>query len=579
MTGGPTRQGTLDPGRIRRLPPEVAELIAAGEVVERPASVLKELVENSLDAGARMLTIDIEGGGVDLIRVTDDGWGMTEGELAAAFERHATSKLASAEDLAAIATLGFRGEALASIAAVAEVVAISRERMANRAYEVKVGSEGMRGPTVTAGPHGTTLTVRHLFHTLPARRAFLRSPRTEAAACFRVVADAALGRPLVRFQLRSQGRLVLSTPGSGDVLDALAAVFGEAARRAAVELDARGEQVSVWGAICGPNQTLANRLGTVLFVNGRRVQQRSLLAAVEAAYRGMMEVNRHPIAVLQLSCDPLTVDVNVHPTKREVRLRDEAVVYDSLQRACWQALRRALPAAIDLKGLRPQGQIEPMAPAPHPLEILWADQPPSPQDAPGESRTLSGAGSWRSLGQAHNRYLVVETPAGLAILDQHAAHEKVLYERYLGALADGRPGMDSQGLLEPVLVDLPAGCDFDAEIQNELSRAGFEVELFGERTLRCAAVPVGMAATRVRAVLLDALTSRKAGLSEGGLHRMAALLACHSAVRFGDPLSPEEVRALLASLAHTTGGITCPHGRPAVLMMGEGLLLAAFHRQ
>lgn len=183
------------------------------------------------------------------------------------------------------------------------------------------------------------------------------------------------------------------------------------------------------------------------------------------------------------------------------------------------------------------------------------------------------------MGQAHNRYLVVETPAGLAILDQHAVHEKVLYERYLDALAEGRPGVDSQGLVEPVLVDLPSGCDFDAEIQDELSRAGFAVEQFGERTLRCAAVPAGMAAARAGAALLDALTRRDALPSGGELHRMAALLACHSAVRFGDPLAPEEIRALLTSLAHTKGGITCPHGRPAVLMMGEGLLLAAFHRQ
>ncbi len=579
MTGGPSHQGALDPGRIRRLPPEVAELIAAGEVVERPASVLKELIENSLDAGARALTIDIEGGGSDLIRVTDDGWGMTEGELAAAFERHATSKLTSAEDLAVVATLGFRGEALASIAAVAEVVAISRERRATRGHEVKVGPAGMRGPTVTAGPVGTTITVRQLFHTLPARRAFLRSPRSEAAACHRVVADAALGRPLVRFLLRSQGRMVLSTPGSGNLPDALASVFGEAARRAAVEVEARGEPVSVWGAICGPDQTLANRQGTVLFVNGRRVQQRSLLAAVEAAYRGMLEVDRHPIAVLQLSCDPLAVDVNVHPTKREVRLRDEGVVYDWLQRACWQALRRAVPASIDPKASPPQSRIEPMASATRPLEGLWADRPPSPQDGPSDTWSLVGAGSWKSLGQAHNRYLVVETPAGLAILDQHAVHEKVLYERYLDALVEGRPGVDSQGLVEPVLVDLPSGCDFDAEIQDELSRAGFAVEQFGERTLRCAAVPAGMAAARAGAALLDALTRRDALPSGGELHRMAALLACHSAVRFGDPLAPEEIRALLTSLAHTKGGITCPHGRPAVLMMGEGLLLAAFHRQ
>ncbi len=579
MTGGPSHQGTLDPGRIRRLPPEVAELIAAGEVVERPASVLKELIENSLDAGATVLTVDIEGGGIDLIRVSDNGWGMTEGELAAAFERHATSKLASAEDLASIATLGFRGEALASIAAVAEVVAISRERTATRAHEVKVGPGGMRGPTVTAGPVGTTITVRQLFQTLPARRAFLRSPRSEAAACLRVVADAALGRPRVRCQLRSQGRTVLSTSGSGDLLDALAAVFGEGARGAAVEVDAPGGEVSVAGAICGPSHTLATRQGTVVFVNGRRVQQRSLLAAVEAAYRGMLEVDRHPLAALQISCDPLAVDVNVHPTKREVRLRNEGAVFDSLQRACWQALHRAGPARIELGDARPPGRGEPPAGSAGLLEGLWEDGPLPSGDGPKERLALEGAGSWRPLGQAHNRYLVVETPGGLAILDQHAAHEKVLYERYLDDLAEGRRGVDSQGLVEPLLIGLPAGCDFDPEIEAVLSRAGFEVRPFGERVLRCTAAPVGMPASRAEDALLDALTRREAGPAQGERHRMAALLACHSAVRFGDPLSPEEARALLASLSRTKGGVTCPHGRPAVLVMEEGFLLAAFHRK
>jgi DNA mismatch repair protein MutL len=578
MTGGGFRPGALDPGRIRRLPPEVAELIAAGEVVERPASVLKELIENSLDAGAHLVTVDIEGGGIDLIRVSDDGWGMTEGELAAAFERHATSKLTSAEDLADVATLGFRGEALASIAAVAEVVAISRERGATRAYEVKVGPGGMRGPTVTAGPVGTTITVRQLFHTLPARRAFLRSPRSEAAACLRVVADAALGRHGVGFRFRSQGRTVLSTPGSGDLLDALAAVFGEEVRRAAVEVNAPGEQVGVAGAVCGPSQTLATRHGTVVFVNGRRVQQRSLLAAVESAYRGLLEVDRHPIAVLLLSCDPLAVDVNVHPTKREVRLRDEGMVFDSVQRACWQALRKAGPAPLELGGLPSPTRSEPAVDTGHPLEGLWEDRPRPPHDGPEQVSPLAGAGSWRPLGQAHNRYLVVETPSGLAILDQHAAHEKVLYERFLDALAEGRPGVDSQQLVEPLLVQLPPGCGFDPDVEMELSRAGFDVGLFGDRTLRCTAVPAGMAASRAEAALLDALDGGAAP-SGGRLHRMAALLACHSAVRFGDPLSPEETRALLASLARTEGGITCPHGRPAVLVMGEGALLAAFHRK
>ncbi len=578
MTPTPPLDGALDPGRIHRLPPEVAELIAAGEVVERPASVLKELIENSLDAGARQVVIEIEGGGVDLIRVTDDGGGMTRGELAAAFERHATSKLTTADDLAAIATLGFRGEALASIAAVAEVVAISHERSQDRAHEVKVGPEGLRGPTVTAGAIGTTISVRHLFHSLPARRAFLRSSRAEAAACLRVVADAALGRPAVRFQLRSQGRVVLSSPGTGAVLDALAAVFGESARRAALPLDEPGGPAGITGLICGPGLTLANRQGTVIFVNGRRVQQRSLLAAVEAAYRGMLEVDRHPIAVLQVSCDPATVDVNVHPTKREVRLRDEGLVHAAVQRACWQALGQARPAALEPAGWSGRGAGAARMPSPPP-NGLWTEGPPPPALEPAAPAPLAGAGDWRCLGQAHNRYLVVETPEGLAILDQHAAHEKVLYERFLAALEEGAPGVDAQGMLEPVLLELPPGTELDAAGQEQLARAGFTVEVFGERTVRCTAAPVGLSAGSVEGALLEAIQAGEEAPGGGQAHRLAALLACHSAVRFGDPLSAAEIRGLLASLARTQGGITCPHGRPAILELGEGRLLAAFHRQ
>ncbi len=573
----------LDPGRIHRLPPEVAEVIAAGEVIERPASVLKELLENSLDAGARSISVEIDTGGRDLVRVSDDGGGMAAGELGAAFERYATSKLARVEDLQQLATLGFRGEALASIAAVAQVVAISRQGESDRANEVTAGPSGLRGPVVTAGPVGTTFSVRELFHNVPARRAFLRSARSEAAACLRVVADAAVGHPEVRFELRSQGRLVLHTAGKGDQLEAIVEVFGPQVAPSALSVAHLGGDVGVSGFICAPSATLAGRQGLVLFVNGRRLQQRSLSAAVEAAYRGMLEVDRHPIAVLRVSCDPSQVDVNVHPTKREVRFRDEGAVFEAVQRACWEALQGARPSALAVGGPPPRADLgatgaESLAPGP--LAATAAQQLPLGPDRRPGSGPLAGAAGWKFLGQAHNRYLVVETEDGLALLDQHAAHEKVLYERFRRALEGATSELISQGLLEAVLVEIPGGEGVGEDDLVALSRAGFAVEEFGVGVVRCTAAPSQLPPGEVAAALREALSSDRLPSSDPDLpnHRLAALLACHSAVRFGDPLPRQQVSVLLADLAKTSGAVTCPHGRPAILEISEQRLRSAFHR-
>ncbi|HUY08636.1 MAG TPA: DNA mismatch repair endonuclease MutL [Candidatus Dormibacteraeota bacterium] len=585
--GAPGPGGTRS--SIRQLAPEVADLIAAGEVVERPASVVKELVENGLDAGAARITVEIEGGGMEMIRVVDDGRGMPSGELALALQRHATSKLTAIDDLTQITTFGFRGEALASMAAVAGVVLVSRERDSVAGARVEVAAQGPGPATAVAAPPGTSVEVRRLFHNTPARRAFLRSTRSEATACLRVVSEAALGRPDVRFEARAEGRRTLGTPGDGDLVETARSVLGRGVADQLIPVYWQGHGVAVVGVLGPPGVAHPNRNALVVMVNGRRVHQRTLAAAVEGAYRGLLEVGRHPLSVLDIRCDPREVDVNVHPTKREVRFRDEGRIFEAVQRACWGALRDLRPANLLLSPESRGGDAQvavgwsalreaPPSNSDAGMELL-ADQPP-----PGDQdNSLAGADRWRYLGQAHNRYLVVETERGLGLVDQHAAHEKVLYTRVLEVLAtegDGG-GQAGQGLLSPMLVEVgPAVVAGLADAADLFRRAGFDLESFGVGTVRCSAVPMGTRLSELRQLLVEVIGSATAG--EGDLpsrrHRLAASVACHSAVRFGDPVTPQEVSALLRDLAGTPGGITCPHGRPAVLLLSEGQLMSAFRR-
>ncbi|MGA7174041.1 MAG: DNA mismatch repair endonuclease MutL [Candidatus Dormiibacterota bacterium] len=574
---------------IRQLAPEVADLIAAGEVIERPASVVKELLENALDAGANRITVEIEGGGSEVIRVVDDGRGMPSGELALALQRHATSKLTAIDDLAQIATFGFRGEALASIAAVARVVVVSRERESLAGARLEIAPHGLGQPSPVAAPPGTSVEVSRLFQNTPARRAFLRTTRSEASACLRVVIEAALGRPDVLFEVRTDGRRTLGTPGGGGLVEAARSVLGRSVADQLISVAWRGQGLAVVGVLGPPGVAHPNRNALVVMVNGRRVHQRALTAAVEGAYRGLLEVGRHPLAVLDIRCDPGEVDVNVHPTKREVRFRDEGQIFEALQRACWEALRDLGPADLLLSRESQIGDPR--------YAVGWSTAPGTLRSSPDSTMdlltedlprsddvgSLAGADRWRYLGQAHNRYLVVETERGLALLDQHAAHEKVLYARVLEGLSGvgDRGGQAGQGLLSPMLVEVgPAVLAGLADATDLFRRAGFELESFGVGTVRCSAVPMGTRLSELQQLLVEVIGSTVVG--EGDVpsrrHRLAASVACHSAVRFGDPITPREVTALLSDLSDTPGGITCPHGRPAVLLLSEAQLLSAFRR-
>ncbi len=574
---------------IRQLPADVANAIAAGEVIERPASVVKELVENSIDAGAARIAVQIEDGGVELIRVIDDGRGMRAAELGLAFERHATSKLRDLDDLSRIATFGFRGEALASIAAVSEVVLVSR--VATDPAGAKLEVVGQMAGTVdrVGAPPGTVVEVRQLFKNVPARRAFLRSSRAEGSACLRVVAEAALARPDVRFEFHNGSRRLLGTTGDGSLVSAAQAVMGRGTADRLVPVHWSSGEIAVVGVLGTPGAAHPTRNSLVLMVNGRRVHQRALIAAVESAYRGLLEVGRHPLAVLDIRCDPSQVDVNVHPTKRQVRFLDESRFFEAVQHACWNALKEVAPASlvttagpssVESRAAVSWSGLERTVALGTGLELDLGDDEAS---QPGGENSLAGADRWRYLGQAHNRYLVVETDHGVALLDQHAAHEKVLYAKVLEGLRGAGAGQAGQGLLSPMLLEVgPAVVAALIDSGDLFRRAGFDLEVFGEGTVRCSAVPIGTRLSELEELLSEVLV----GLEEGVLtnvpgdraHRLAASVACHSALRFGDSVSREEVISLLRDLARTPGGITCPHGRPAVLILSAGQLLSAFRR-
>jgi DNA mismatch repair protein MutL len=599
---------------IRLLPPPVADAIAAGEVIERPASVVKELCENALDAGAARIDVEVEDGGVVRIRVADDGEGIAAAELPLALARHATSKIGGVADLERIVSLGFRGEALASIAAVAEVVLVSCHRDASAGSRLRVrGSETLEHGAA-AHARGTTIEVRDLFATTPARLRFLRSRRGEGAACVRAVADLALCRPEVAFSCRLDGRSALRTPG-GSLTDALRAVLGAASSGQLIDIAADGD-IEVAGAVSEPRAHRAGRGGVVLVVNRRRVHNRALVVAVEEAYRGLLPSGRHPFGVVVVALDPAGVDVNVHPTKREVRFREEGRVFAAVQRACWEAVQqRARPhsAAAHWDGMlgdgahpmaalslhdgagqpryasddwsrrpRPGGNgavVEELPPAP-PAEALAGGAAP-----PGGVAALAPL---RSLGQTGGTWMVAESPLGVVLVDPHAAHEKVLYAELLAGWDEDAPAPRtgpagaSQLLLLPALVEVDAtAIARRAEHAGAIAALGFEVEEFGPQTLRCTAVPAACASADVARLLLELLDT----LDESGRvaiaerrHRVAALIACHSAVRFGDALGPAEQQRLLDRLCAISGGTTCPHGRPTAVLLDHSALRRAFRR-
>jgi len=547
---------------IHRLAQEVADAIAAGEVIERPASVVKELVENALDAQARRITIAVRGAGRTSIRVSDDGSGIVGDELPLAFLRHATSKVSTLSDLEGITSLGFRGEALASIAAVADVECSS----GGAHIHVRAGEVLEQGP----GPllPGVVIEVQDLFANVPARLKFLKSDATEVAAIRDVVSALALLNPHVKFQLTVDGRSSVATSGDGDRRRASASVHGSAVASEMLEIVG---MPLVTGLVSQPRVSRGSRDWIVLAVNGRPITSRSLLFALEECYQGRLERARHPVAVIDIGIDPQLIDVNVHPTKREVRFRDENTVFSALQRAVRAALGGSEPFFY-------------RAPAPSAMfdhrtaQLVTLAEPRSAVALQELVTAPAPAGvKLRPLGQFGPGYLVAEGPDGLVLVDQHAAHERILYNRLLERLRSGR-GM-SQQLLMPAAVDVePALMAAAADHRSELAALGLELEEFGPRSLRVTAVPAEMPASRATKAVQETLAALSENRSDGAVEKAAAALACHSAVRFGDVLDAAEQRRLLDDLEAADDSVTCPHGRPTRLLVEWQELTRHFRR-
>jgi DNA mismatch repair protein MutL len=595
---------------IKVLPAEVSAKIAAGEVVERPASVVKELVENAIDAGATEIKIEMRQGGIRLMRVVDNGCGIPGDEVELAFARHSTSKLESASDLARVSTLGFRGEALASIAAVAQVSLVSRTSQESVGTQVKVENGTLVGREGKGCPQGTVVTVENLFYNVPARLKFLRRESTEAGHISQLVSCYALAYPELRFSLLRDGRLAFQSTGSGKLYDVLVKVYGlEAARQMLpVESDngvsdrdlrptAEGDKTSieVRGYVSSPSLHRSNRRYLTFFVNRRWVQDRSLSYAASEAYHTLLPTGRYPIVVLNVDLDPAEVDVNVHPTKREVRFRRGNEVFAAVQKAVRRVLTESSPLPTVASRLHPVG---PPAEGPsfwgqpRRLTGVGGERRPLGQLAMEVQRTAEDALSTavppqlrpklpmlRVLGQLGQTYIIAEGPGGMYLIDQHTAHERVLYERFTAERA--RMSVVSQQLLSPLPLELtPRQHAAMAEHVEALTELGFEIEPFGGETFLLRAVPavlergdIGQAVTEI----LDELAEE--GTGETREEKALISVVCHSAVRAGQTLSMEEMRDLVRQLEETSLPHTCPHGRPTMIHLSAEQLAREFGRR
>jgi len=568
-------------GLIHALPDLLVNQIAAGEVVERPASALKELVENSLDAGAQSIAVDLVEGGMRRIRVADDGGGIAAEDLPLALARFATSKIATLEDLESAATLGFRGEALASIAACSRLSLASRRAGERHAW--RIGCEG--GLLLPVEPAalaaGTTVEVDELYFNTPARRKFLKSEATEFGRCDDAFSRLALSRPQVAFSLTHNGRRVAHLAPTGARARA-GGVVGEDFAGSAVEVEARGSAVSLTGLVAAPGFTRATREAQYLYVNGRFVRDKVVAHAIREAYADVLHHDRHPAYVLFLETDPRLVDVNVHPAKSEVRFRDAGAIHQFVFHALSRALAsplaggsRPAPPMAPPSGAGPayaQASLSVTQPSGR-YEALFAQavaderrfEPPGAAAAPDGPPTLGYA-----LAQLHGVYVLAQNAAGLVIVDMHAAHERIVYEKLKGAL-DAR-ALASQPLLVPVA--LPATAEEVEEAERSkaaLADLGFEVGVGGPRDLVVRAVPVLLADLDVPALLRSVLAEmREFGASRALVERRNELLssmACHAAVRANRSLTVPEMNALLREMEETERAGSCNHGRPTWIQL------------
>jgi len=621
---------------IQILPEPLVNQIAAGEVIERPASVVKELLENAVDAQASRIIVELEEAGRKLIRISDNGCGIPAAEAPLALATHATSKLRTVDDLEAVTTLGFRGEALASIASVADVRLVTRTANALEATEVTAGAGHIAPPRPTSGPVGTSIEVRNLFRYVPARRKVLKTDATEMGHVTEQITRLALAYPAVHFSVTHGGRTVYELPPTDSLRSRIAVFFGTEVAEGLLEVSSEEPAGRLWGFVGRPEIARSSAGAQYLFLNGRYVRDRSLLHALREAYRGLLEVRRQPVAFLFLAVPPDRADVNVHPTKIEVRLRDAHLLYgqtlatvrerllgpgltphlappapaapaetpspqpaadplreDRVRQAVADFLRSPPPQAqghLNLHAAAPR----PAAPAAPPSapRAVPASPPPAPAPSAAPPPDLAAAPRndappsdkppppLRAI-QVHNTYLVAETPDGLLIVDQHALHERVLFEELMRRLEAGP--LEGQRLLVPVTVDLADREMAAVETHDDaLRRLGIAVEPLGPRTVGIHAFPLLLGKADPEATLRDFLTwaiaCDRPPTARQVLEKLAHVAACRAAVKAGDPLKAEEMAAILAHRDSARLAATCPHGRPTALLLSKRDLERQFGR-
>ncbi len=642
-------------GRIRVLSDIVANKIAAGEVVERPASVVKELLENSLDAGASRIRIDAEAGGRRLLRVTDDGHGMLRDDALLAFERHATSKLSDVHDLLSISTLGFRGEALPSIASVSRLTLETRSAEETTGTTVEIAGGKILRCDESALATGTVITVRDLFFNVPARKKFLRTEQTELAHIASLATHYSLAYPAKSFELRHNGGELLAVTAVSALRDRVFQVFGSQTVEELIDLgfterefasdDEEGSprrSYALRGFVSRPQVQKLNRNSIYLFVNGRLIRDRLLMHALSAAYHQIIPPNAYPFAVLFLDCSAEEVDVNVHPSKTEVRFRRGSFVHDFVREAIKGVLNAARPVSnlplpaspqqaaqlpysefsqrIENADYQPPASIpapptgadpgplpevqlrqaQPYAPPPR-LDFGTAAPAPAAILQPG-SRTrrlpdthgplppgmlvdpapnLDALRDLRPLGQLHDSFIVAASADGLWIIDQHVAHERILFEKVLRQMAEGR--VEQQSLLMPILLELTGSQQIECErIAADLEAVGFEIEPFGPRTIAIKAAPADVSVAEVERVVLEILEIADQEMRQTSIadirHDMAASIACRAAIKVNNPLDLQRMQWLLNELAATQFPMSCPHGRPIALRYATREILRGFHR-
>ena len=558
-------------GNVHILPHDLINQIAAGEVIERPASVVKELLENALDAGSDSISAEIAGGGIDLIRVADNGHGMEEEDLEAAVLRHATSKIKEQKDLFSIYTLGFRGEALPSIFSVSKAVISTRPRESSKGLSISIEAGKVLNKSLKGMPEGTIVEIRDLFFNTPARKKFLKTTATEQRHIVDIISRYAIAYPSTRFLLTIDGRTVLNLRKDSTLEERVKSVWGKGLRSKLRTFSQERPSLNIHGIIATPEETRPNRSGIYTYVNNRSVRDQTLTSAIIQGFRGMLMKQRYPYAILFIDIDPLDVDVNVHPAKAEVRFRNTSAVFGLVAKTIQETFvmqhEESLPDSETTKDHFTVQESIPLLYKSRPL-------PAMPKESPFQKglfeETKTTYADKAIIGTFLSTYILLEGDLSLYIVDQHAAHERITYEK-LKKIHTAQ-SIRSQMLLTPVVLELtPVEYSAFDEISSYVTAMGIETEPFGESALAVRSIPSILDKGDITAIVLDLIHEVLQGHYNTGdyLHNILASVACHSSIRSGDNLAGLEIAALLKDLDEIGSPLTCPHGRPLFKRIGS----------